>query len=260
MKFTVHERIKNIVTGTVTIDSDRLPYNLTTDKEYSGNNVFVLCTFMANNLKTDSGFATFIQYGNEGFMVKTGEHGISLLAYGDEIDEKTGKEKSFRRSFTVFHSSQVRLMTETERAQWKARETSRDYSNKRKESSNRKQYTRPTERTSAQDANYRRIESLLRMTVANGCTVHEAQVASEMAERLRHKFDKPNESPRVVPLTPNPVVNEKPEPIRHNPNPLPKVDRIYGEYEVREAIRPEEEDPVTEEETLQMVDEFSSCF
>lgn len=87
------------------------PTNYTTEKEYTGGNIFLLL----DTPFTDQRWATYKQWKNAGFQVQKGQKGVRLTKIVSIDDKKTGEPKKVPRGFTVFNIDQVKEIQATEK-------------------------------------------------------------------------------------------------------------------------------------------------
>ncbi len=88
------------------------PTNYTTEKEYTGGNVFTLL----DSKYADQRWATYRQWKLAGFQVQKGQKGFKLTKIVTVEDKKTGEPKKVPRSFTVFNIEQVKEIKDSELA------------------------------------------------------------------------------------------------------------------------------------------------
>jgi antirestriction protein ArdC len=81
------------------------PVNAITGIPYSGKNIDRL-----EGKFESPEWATFIQWRSKGYKVKKGEKGTRCVTYGDTLDVKEGKIKTYVKGFTVFNKEQVEII------------------------------------------------------------------------------------------------------------------------------------------------------
>lgn len=94
------------------------PYNVTTDKAYTGKNIDTLLEAMSANGWTDYAFLTFNQARTSGLTVIAGEKGTICSYYGGKetkvVDGKKVTTSKFKR-FVVFNLSQTKVRSDLKR-------------------------------------------------------------------------------------------------------------------------------------------------
>lgn len=86
------------------------PYNVTTDKAYTGSNIDTLVEAMSANGWTDYAFLTFNQARKSGLKISKGAKGTHCSYYGGKetkvVDGKKVTSSKFKR-FVVFNMAQT---------------------------------------------------------------------------------------------------------------------------------------------------------
>lgn len=95
----------------------QVPVNVVTDEAYQGKNAVALLKVQADKGFKQSIWGTFIQWQKKGYMIRKGEHGVTIFcgAFQRDLgaDEEGKPQKAFAPKFArVFNIEQVEERTE----------------------------------------------------------------------------------------------------------------------------------------------------
>lgn len=91
----------------------KMPYNVTTGKEYNGKNIDILLNIQAKKDYSSSAWLTFKQAMDTGRSIKKGSKGTQILKIvtfmGKDADGKETATRKAPRGYTVFNLDQTEL-------------------------------------------------------------------------------------------------------------------------------------------------------